>query len=237
MKDSYASKWQRFAAFMIDMILIYTISYFLLILAYKIFGYVSNRSELLDAFVKDFEAFLKGKDNSVYYRAMDRFYAFLNVYFIESLYSTICNFIIGAIYLVLIPLFANFQTLGRLAARVKVVTTYGEKPKLKNLLLREIVGALFLQTSAICLIVSIVLVVKKDGSVIDYISRCRLVQKTFDKRIMELEEIKDNDEDNQEINIYPDSEILNEEHEIKEEPKTRIYTDDEILNEDKKEEK
>ena len=60
------------------------------------------------------------------------------------IFSFITSFVVGFIYLVIIPYFTSFQTLGRAAMKIRVVDASGKKCSFGRLILREVLGTLIL---------------------------------------------------------------------------------------------
>lgn len=65
--------------------------------------------------------------------------------------KTLFNFILTVLYLVVLPLFLKGQTLGRMAAKIKVVKEDGTKVGAKDLIKREIIGQDLISTLIIAI--------------------------------------------------------------------------------------
>ena len=217
MNTLYATKWQRFVAYIIDIAFVSVVASLFVTLIYYFTKYDTNQRGLLQkVFLDNARAYLNNPTSANQDALYSSAYDFLVLYAKETLRSVIMKVLVATIYLVLIPLCApNFQTLGRIASRTKVVKTNGNVATASNLLVREYVGTLLIYSTFIGLIISMILVLTKGKSICDYISKTVLIKKTNmvtgEAPKEEIKEEPKNDETkNTEIRIYTDDEILNE---------------------------
>ena len=199
MQDCYTTNGKRFLAILIDVIIVSIISNYVSLLLYFIFGFdKSSYSNSQAALLADINAFLSASNTTSYEALKTSFMEFMKYYLFDFLFSTVSFIFVGTIYFTIIPLISNnYQTLGRLAAGVKVV----DKDKITyskgRMFIREILcflipygifGGLFLLVSGIVALAS-------RRSLTDMMSRTRMVPKyALDEEVDEETEEQIDDE-------------------------------------------
>ncbi len=179
MKYKNATSMQRFFAFLIDSLLMYVISSLILICI----PIYNTYSEL---FLDRYNYLMSG------FNTADIDATFLEELMVSSMVIIGLNMAIliplYILYYVVLPYFWKSQTLGRLALGLRVVTLEEEKPKLRHLLLRELVGGYLIYEllgGGIFYIVTLVLSISQGRSLIDYIGQTRLVNIRYPQKVEE----------------------------------------------------
>lgn len=182
MNHSKATKTQRFVAYLIDFLVI-DICVGLLSYGVRSFIHfdadmvVSMQNNFLEKFIDYFlEPGTENKSTMISY-----FQSYLKYYFTNlGITWGVSLFVVG-IYLVIIPMFCNAKTLGRMAMKVEIVQKDGSKVTKKNIIMRELVGTLlfyvFLGSFSIFL-ATIILVTTTGRSLVDFIGKTNLVSMT-----------------------------------------------------------
>ena len=174
-----ASNGQRFVAFLIDAILIAGAAFGLMFAALAIFHYDFARyNELIDKISETYYNYLKTGNNELLIEFENMAKEFMGLYLIRTgVYIGMVALII-LLYLVVLPYFWQYQTLGRLFARVKIISRENNlRPSFGRLILREIVGTFFFYyvINFIMILISGILCLSSNRSLVDMLSRTELV--------------------------------------------------------------
>lgn len=132
MKYINATCSQRFLAYLLDSIIMGIISSIILC---NLPVYKENMNVINDSL----EMFVSGSMdiNILFGQIMQNFYTIFG-------YALLIEGFVMALYMVILPYFWKYQTLGRLATHTKVIRNDGSKVNFGNLLLREYIGGFLL---------------------------------------------------------------------------------------------
>lgn len=215
---------RRFLAFIIDFFIIMLIASFITFGILFLIKFDFNRyNTLQDWLINSYYdiAFLNSQSSQT--EMMNNLKEFAGLYFIIEGIRLAVAFVLYFLYLVILPYFFKYQTVGRLAVKAKVIYEKNPEEKLKfsTLVLREMVGS-FLCYSLFNILgfISMILAVASGKSIVDRISKTNMV---LDIKIPVNEEFKarfftnmeENNNDYKEEKDYIDAEVK----EINEEPK------------------
>ena len=174
-----ASNGQRFLAFLIDGMLISAAAFGLMFAVLAIFHYDFSRyNELIDKISETYYNYLRTGNNELLIEFENMAREFMGLYMIRiGIYYAMVALII-LLYLVVLPYFWQYQTLGRLFARVKIIYRDNNlRPSFGRLVLREIVGTFFFYyiINFILVLISGILCLSSNRSLVDMVSRTELV--------------------------------------------------------------
>ncbi len=177
------SSFRRFAIYFIDIGLITLVASFILIGVLKLFNFDTARyNALYDSILKNYADFItSGSSKISSQEAMNEIYEFLKLYMIREAYRAGISFILIIGYLVILPYFTKWQTLGRLITRSIVINDNGEiKPTFGKLLVRELVGTfiLYILFGGLIGLISAIIAIVTERSLVDRISRTVMVLDT-----------------------------------------------------------
>lgn len=177
-----ASGIQRFLAYIIDIGLIFIISYYLTKLTLYLTSYNTERfNELYELITESYTNYAKGNiKNLIDEIGKSNLIEFLKLYLIQQLVSLGFELLLVVAYLIILPRYWKYQTVGRYVSKCKVIRHEGEiDVTLKNILLRELVGTflfyLILGPMSIVAWISALLASFTGRSLADRVSGCDFV--------------------------------------------------------------
>ena len=185
-----ATNGQRFLAYIIDMILIGIITSFITGIIFTITGLTNDMLELfteyMDVMIEYDEAYLNASsmaeqqllDEQMAEVTLDFIVELTEIFVIMSYISIPVEAVLYVGYFIILPKFVSWQTIGRLAAKCKVVADDNSDVEWKHLILREGVGAFllcYLLGGGLLQLVSGIVALAKGRSMIDYIGGTNLV--------------------------------------------------------------
>lgn len=192
-----ASKFQRAITYIIDFFIMSTV---VTLLSQLIFLILPIDMSMMDfhyeMILKEFDNITNAiLDESTYdYGAMlNHFGEYLKYAGISVLVNGLLYLIMVVGYLIILPIFWDKQTIGRLVTKVKVVSVDGNNPSTKQIILRELVGSwlLYLVIGGPLIFISAVIALAKGRSIIDYIAKTNLVS-----LLEEVKPVESNDNNN-----------------------------------------
>lgn len=192
-----ASKFQRAITYIIDFFIISTV---VTLLSQLIFLILPIDMRMMDfhyeMILEEFDNITNAiLDESTYdYGAMfNHFGEYLKYAGISMLVNGLLYLIMVVGYLIILPIFWDKQTIGRLVTKVKVVSVDGNNPSTKQIILRELVGSwlLYLVIGGPLIFISAVIALAKGRSIIDYIAKTNLVS-----LLEEVKPVESNDNNN-----------------------------------------
>ncbi len=174
-----ASNGQRFLAFIIDAILIAGAAFGLMyaILAMMQFDF-ARYNELIDKISEVYYNYMRTGNNDLLIEFENMAREFLGLYMtrIGIYYAMVALMIL--LYLVVLPYFWQYQTLGRLFAKVKIIARDNNlTPSFGKLILRELVGTFifYYLINSVLVLISGILCLSSNKSLVDMLSRTELV--------------------------------------------------------------
>ena len=192
-----ASKFQRAITYIIDFFIMSTV---VTLLSQLIFLILPIDMSMMDfhyeMILKEFDNITNAiLDESTYdYGAMlNHFGEYLKYAGISMLVNGLLYLIMVVGYLIILPIFWDKQTIGRLVTKVKVVSVDGNNPSTKQIILRELVGSwlLYLVIGGPLVFISAGIALAKGRSIIDYIAKTNLVS-----LLEEVKPVETNDNNN-----------------------------------------
>ena len=174
-----ASNGQRFLAYLIDAILIAGAAFGLMFAVLAISHYDFARyNELIDKISETYYNYLRTGNTELLTEFESMAKEFMGLYMIRTgaYYAMVALIIL--LYLVVLPYFWQYQTLGRLFARVKIISRDNNlRPSFGRLMLREIVGTFFFYyvINFVLILISGILCLSSNRSLVDMLSRTELV--------------------------------------------------------------
>lgn len=174
--------FRRFAIYLIDIGLISVVASLILLGVLYLSGYNFERYNQLSNNISTYYLdLLLGKSNYlVSQEGLNEVYEFIGLYFIREGIRLLIMLVLTVVYLVILPYFFNYQTLGRLATNSKVIDNKNIDGKLSigKLVLREIVGTfLFYSVLPFVGFISMILAIATGKSLVDRVSNTSMVIK------------------------------------------------------------
>ncbi len=205
-------KGRRILCFIIDIVIIFTISLILVrfavkpILGFNEDNYTTVKNNILD----DLNRILQNEEISRELLNYD-IEMYFRYFLVDSLAKIITFFLISSIYLVIIPVFCKQKTLGRLITKLKIINMNGEDIKNSKLIKRELLATfLFYFLSYVFLgflliFISLIVCAVSGRSLIDKMTKTMFVDDDFkleDDNIIDakVEEIKEENNDYSNVN-------------------------------------
>lgn len=205
-------KGRRILCFIIDIVIIFTISLILVrfavkpILGFSEDNYTTVKNNILD----DLNRILQNEEISRDLLNYD-IEMYFRYFLVDSLAKIITFFLISSIYLVIIPVFCKQKTLGRLITKLKIINMNGEDIKNSKLIKRELIATyLFYFLSYVFLgflliFISLIVCAVSGRSLIDKMTKTMFVDDDFkleDDNIIDakVEEIKEENNDYSNVN-------------------------------------
>ena len=131
LKYHLASKWQRILSFLIDASIVFGLGYLVSFLIIKFSGFGDYYNEI---FNNNYKYIYESPNSKEALDCINVITQRLGIFFLVY-------FVFVLIYLVIMPYFIEWQTLGRLVTKTRVlVRIKNERPSILRLLLREVVG-------------------------------------------------------------------------------------------------
>lgn len=165
-----ATTLQRLAAFLIDLLLITFMATILTNVLLKIVPFDKDRYDELYELIMD--VYKENPQDIVDEVGKSNLIEFFKLFAIQLLVNSLATLVLIILYLVLLPMYWDKQTIGRLVSNTKVIRHKGDvKCHWSNVLLREIVGTFLMYSilGSIGIIVTIVMVLVSRRSLADYI--------------------------------------------------------------------
>ncbi len=180
----YATKGRRFLALLVDFVLLSVVANYFGTFVERLFGYdPESTSTYYQLALSELSNLVDGgtgtEENLMLY--LQQYYLHL---LIDRAFSLGILLILIVGLLVVLPIFWNGNTLGRKLTHLTLVDQKGNPATAKNFILREIVGTFIFYGvfGGFAIFVSLILVIVKNRSLVDYISSTHLV---FDKDFVE----------------------------------------------------
>lgn len=180
----YATKGRRFLTYLIDFVLLSIISSYLGRYIERLAGFDPDSSNAYyQLAMTELNNFISGGNAS-----QENIMHYLQQYYIHSLIDRVFNlgvlFVLIVGLLVVLPIFWHGKTLGRKLTHLTLVDQKGKPATTKNFILREIVGTFLFYGlfGSVAIIVTLILLLVKNRSLVDYISATHLV---FDTEYIE----------------------------------------------------
>lgn len=176
-----ATKPQRFVVYLIDFLVIGTITSIISKIVYLVLPIDTSQIVIYEEMLsQELTKFIQAA-----YGGMNYDLSRLKDIFIEILKYSLVDFAITAAiylpvvigYLVILPIIWDKQTLGRGLVKAKVVGIDGNKPSKKQIIIREVVGTylFYCILGGPLIFVTILLIAIKGRSLVDYVSKTNLV--------------------------------------------------------------
>ncbi len=197
-----ASKGQRFVAYLIDFLMIGFAAGLINNLILRMTGFQTEINAAAENFLTSYRALLTSQSEA----NLEAVNQDLGVYLIKLLQQTafglITEFVIAMPYFIILPYYWDGKTVGRNVAGVKVVNKDGSKPSISILILREFVGTfiLYMVLGGIFVIVSAIVVLVNNKSLVDYISKTELEDYKLTNRQANENSFNQNDYNNDNSN-------------------------------------
>lgn len=177
------STLRRFAIYIIDIGLISVLSSLILIGVLKLINFDTARYDsLFDTIYKAYVDYAMGKNNDLLSSEMGiNISEFIKLYMAREGIRYIIAFVLVILYLVILPRFVKWQTLGRLITRSKVINSKGDiKMSIPQIIVREIVGTFifYLLFGGLIGLISAIIAIVTERSLVDRISKTVLVLDT-----------------------------------------------------------
>ena len=174
-----ASNGQRFLAFLIDAILIAGAAFGLMFAVLAIIKFDFARfNELTDKIYDTYFQYMRTGNDELLKDFNSMATEYLKLYFTRvGIYYAMVALII-LLYLVVLPYFWQYQTLGRLFAKVKIISRDNNlTPSFGRLAFRELVGTFifYYLINSVLLLISGILCLSSNKSLVDMLSRTELV--------------------------------------------------------------
>ena len=174
-----ASNGQRFVAFLIDAILIAGAAFGLMFAVLAIIKFDFSRyNELIDKISETYYNYLRTGNNELLIEFENMAREFMGLYMIRTgIYYAMVALII-LLYLVVLPYFWKYQTLGRLFAKVKIISRDNNlTPSFGRLAFRELFGTFifYYLINTVLILISGILCLSSNRSLVDMLSRTELV--------------------------------------------------------------
>lgn len=174
-----ASNGQRFVAFLIDAILIAGAAFGLMFAVLAIIKFDFARyNELTDKIYDTYFQYMRTGNNDLLNDFNTMATEFLKLYFTRiGIYYAMVALII-LLYLVVLPYFWKYQTLGRLFAKVKIISRDNNlTPSFGRLAFRELFGTFifYYLINTVLILISGILCLSSNRSLVDMLSRTELV--------------------------------------------------------------
>lgn len=205
-------KGRRILCFIIDIVIIFTISLILVRFAVKpILGFSEDNYTIVkNNILDDLNRILQNEEISRELLNYD-IEMYFRYFLVDSLAKIITFFLISSIYLVIIPVFCKQKTLGRLITKLKIINMNGEDIKNSKLIKRELIATfLFYFLSYVFLgflliFISLIVCAVSGRSLIDKMTKTMFVDDDFkleDDNIIDakVEEIKEENNDYSNVN-------------------------------------
>ncbi|MBQ3253609.1 MAG: RDD family protein [Acholeplasmatales bacterium] len=185
-----ATNGQRFLAYIIDMILIGAVAGFITFIIFTIIGHTDDLMNIISEFMKEAmeysDAYLEATtleqqqalDEQFVETYLEFFKELMRCVMVEALVEIPTYLALYVGYFMVMPKLVSWQTIGRLAAKCKVVADDNSDVEWKHLILREGVGAFllcYLLGGGLLQLVSGIVALAKGRSMIDYIGGTNLV--------------------------------------------------------------
>lgn len=177
------SSLRRFAIYFIDIGLISLVSSLILVAVLKMVNFDTARyNTLYDTIYKAYVDYVYGKNSDLTSKEIgDAIYEFFKLYMAREGIRYIIAFVLAVLYLVVLPYFVKWQTLGRLITRSIVINSKGDiKMSLGQIIVRECVGTFlfYILFGGIIGLISAIIAIVTEKSLVDRISRTVLVLDT-----------------------------------------------------------
>ena len=172
----YATKGKRFLTYIIDFWILGIVASFIGQWIEFLAGYDSSiKDTYYQLILEEYNNALMGNGSTqnIYYYFEQWFYHYL----VDQLFSSGAFLVLNIIFLVIVPIFWNGETIGRRATHLYLVNKLGKKATAKNYILREIVGTFIFYAifGVIGFIISFFMILASNRSLVDKISGTYLV--------------------------------------------------------------
>lgn len=175
MKFKNANNTQRFLAYLIDFLIIEAVVSFLSGIIFGVMNFdINMKNSILAKLMEEIGNVAQTGDMTNY---MKYYMEFIKYMFVEMGVQMGTTLLTVVIYLVIIPKLWEKQTVGRLVSKTKVVMVDDSKLNNSGILLRELVGTFLLYycTGMIAYVISLVFINKEQRSLVDKVSKTKLV--------------------------------------------------------------
>ena len=200
MRYGKANNVERFLTYFIDFVIIGLCASGLCNIVYSIANYDTKvLKDILNRLYKEMETLLTAEGEV----DLSTIESLMNSYFKHAFFelgiNSIMSLIVISLYLVILPMFWKYQTVGRFIMKTKVVALDGSEASKKVIILRELVGSLlcYRLIGGVLIFISAILVLAKQRSLVDYIGGSDLISVKYGpvKAEDEVAEKKPNDDD------------------------------------------
>ncbi len=171
---------RRFLVYIIDLGLISIVSSLILIGVLKLINFDTARYDLLwENIYNGYIDYALGRNNYLFSEAgINDVYEYAQLYMIRWGINIGISFVLSILYLVILPYFTKWQTLGRLVTRTIVISNNGEvKLPLYKVIIRELIGTflVYIVFGGIIGLISAIIAIVTERSLVDRISGSVLV--------------------------------------------------------------
>ena len=171
---------RRFLVYIIDLGLISIVSSLILIGVLKLINFDTARYDLLwENIYNGYIDYALGRNSYLFSESgINDVYEYARLYMIRWGINIGISFVLAILYLVILPYFTKWQTLGRLVTRTIVISNSGEvKLPLYKVIIRELIGTflVYIVFGGIIGLISAIIAIVTERSLVDRISGSVLV--------------------------------------------------------------